>query len=109
MLGWGERLPILFDPAGEPMFAPTVFALTDVRGKNLAANTIGNVLRGVMAFHLFLDARGIDLDRRLDDGELLSLGEVEDLARLCRRPLTELDALSKADSDTTSRRGSVSV
>lgn len=76
------------------MFAPTVFALTEVRGKNLAANTIGIVLRSVMAFHLFLDGRGIDFEGRLANGELLSLGEVEDLARLCRRPIVELAALS---------------
>ncbi|MBU2734818.1 site-specific integrase [Acidithiobacillus caldus ATCC 51756] len=76
------------------MFAPTVFALTEVRGKNLAASTIGIVLRSVMVFHLFLDGRGIAFDQRLTSGELLSLGEVEDLARLCRLPLTELAALS---------------
>lgn len=75
------------------MFAPTVFALTEVRGKNLAANTIGIVLRSVMAFHLFLDGRGIDFDERLANGELLSLAEVEDLARLCRRPLVDLAVL----------------
>lgn len=78
------------------MFDPTVFALTEVRGKNRASNTIGIVLRSVMAFHLFLDARGIDLDARLTTGELLSLGEVEDLTRLCRWSLTELAALSSA-------------
>lgn len=77
------------------MFAPTVFALTEVRGKNLAANTIGIVLRSVMAFYLFLDGRGIDFDGRLARGELLSLGEVEDLARLCRRPLAELVTMSR--------------
>ncbi len=82
------------------MFAPTVFALTEVRGKNRAANTIGIVLRSVMAFHLFLDARGIDFDGRLASGELLSLGEVEDLARLCRRPLAELAALSQPSEGT---------
>lgn len=75
------------------MFDPTVFALTEVRGKNRASNTIGIVLRSVMVFHLFLDAREIDFDARLTTGEMLSLGEVEDLARLCRRPLTELPAL----------------
>lgn len=90
----GERLPVLLDRDGQPMFAPTVFALTEVRGKNLAANTIGMVLRSVMAFHLFIDARGINLDGRLANGELLSLGEVEDLVRLCRRPLSELATLS---------------
>ncbi len=50
----GERLPVLLDRDGQPMFASTVFALTEVRGRNLAANTIGIVLRSVMAFHLFL-------------------------------------------------------
>lgn len=96
----GERLPVLLDREGRPMFAPTVFALTEVRGKNLAANTIGIVLRSVMAFHLFLDGRGIDFDGRLANGELLSLGEVEDLARLCRRPLIELTALSGSSEST---------
>lgn len=94
VLSSGERLPILLDQQGQPMFDPTVFALTEVRGKNLAANTIGNVLRAVMAFQLFLDARGIDLDTRLADGALLSLGEVEDLARLCRLKIADLTALS---------------
>ncbi len=85
------------------MFCPTVFALTEVRGKNLAANTIGIVLRSVMALHLFLDARGIDLDARLAAGELLSLGEVEDLARLCRWHLTELAALSGASEGAATK------
>lgn len=94
MLASGERLPVLLDRQGQPMFDPTVFALTEVRGKNLAANTIGNVLRVVMAFQLFLDARGIDMDARLADGALLSLGEVEDLTRQCRLRLADLAALS---------------
>lgn len=67
------------------MIAPTVFALTEVRGKSLATNTIGTALRRVMAFHLSLDVRGINFAGRLTRGELLSLGEVEYLARLCRR------------------------
>ncbi|HMZ54460.1 MAG TPA: tyrosine-type recombinase/integrase [Nitrospira sp.] len=95
VLSSGERLPVLLDRDGQPMFAPTVFALTEVRGKNLAANTIGMVLRSVMTFHLYLDARGIDFEGRMASGDLLSLGEVEDLARLCRRPLAELAALSR--------------
>ncbi len=100
LLTSGERLPILLDRNGMPMFAPTVFALTEVRGRNLAANTISIVLRSVMALHLFLDSRGIDLDERLACGELLSLSEVEDLSRLCRRPLVELAALSGSSEET---------
>lgn len=93
VLSSGERLPMLLR-GGMPLFDPTIFALTEVRAKNLSASTLDNVLRAVMAFQLGLDARGIDLDARLDDGELLSLGEVEDLARLCRLPLADLVALS---------------
>lgn len=100
MLSSGERLPILLDREGLPMFEPTVFALTEVRGRNLATNTVGGVLRAVMAFQLFLDARGIDLDARLENCSLLSLGEVEDLARLFRLPLTKLAALSEVDEQS---------
>ena len=103
----GERLPVLLDRDGEPMFDPTAFVLTEVRGRNLAANTIGIVLRSVMAFHLFLDARDIALDARLTRGELLSLGEVEDLVRLCRLPLIELAALSSTSRGTPQRVSSL--
>lgn len=103
VLASGERLPILLDRGGMPMFDPTVYVLTEVRGKNLASNTLGIVLRSVMALHLFLDARGIDLDARLASGELLSLGEVEDLARLCRWPLTKLAALSDPNAGAASK------
>lgn len=81
------------------MFDPAVFVLTEVRGRNRAANTIGIVLRSLVAFYLFLDSRGIDLDKRLSIGELLSLAEVEDLARLCRLPLNELAVLSGETED----------
>ncbi|MCO1962544.1 site-specific integrase, partial [Pseudomonas aeruginosa] len=89
----GERLPVLLDREGIPIFAPTVFVLTEVRGKNRAANTIAIVLRSVMVFLLFLHMRRIDFESRLIAGELLSLAEVEDLARLCRLPHTQLAAL----------------
>lgn len=54
-----------------------------------------------MAFHLFADARDINLDERFACGELLSLAEVEELARVCRWPLTELAALSLPGDDAS--------
>lgn len=85
------------------MFEPTVFALTEVRGRNLSTNTIGIVLRSVMAFYLFLDVRNIDFDTRLTSGKLLSLGEVEDLSRFCRWPLVEMSERSDVNKDTVSK------
>lgn len=99
VLASGEHLPVLLDGEGLPMFAPTVFVLTEVRGRNRAANTIAIVLRSVMLFLLFLRLRRIDFDSRLITGELLSLAEVEDLARFCRLPLTDLAVLSDENND----------
>lgn len=94
---------MLLDRDGMPMFDPTVFVLTELRGRNRSANTIGIVLRSVMAFHLFLDARDIDLDARLSAGTVLSLSEVDELVRLCRLPISSLAAMSGVRKKSTSR------
>jgi integrase len=47
-----------------------------------------------MVFYRFLDLRGIDFDSRLQAGTLLSLGEIEELARLCRIHLDDFAFLS---------------
>jgi len=43
-----------------------------------------------MVFLLFLELRKIDLEERLNDGQLLFLGEIEELVRLCRLPLEKI-------------------
>ena len=102
-LGSGERLPVLLDENGIPLFEPTLFVLSEVRGRNRSANTIASVLRSVMAFHRFLDLREIDLASRLSSGRLLSLGEVEDLARLCRFHLDDPAFLPGPGDDTDAK------
>lgn len=90
----GERFPLLIDQDGMPLYSPTLYALTQLRGRNLATNTISNALRAIQVLYLFLDVRLIDLSSRLSLGQMLSLGEVEDLARLARLPLHQLDTMS---------------
>lgn len=52
-----------------------------------------------MVFLLFLDLRNIDLEERLDKGQLLSLGEIEELVKVCRLPLEKIHSmLGKAPS-----------
>lgn len=89
----GERLPILLGRDGLPMFEPTVFSLTEVRSRNRASNTIDSYLRSVMVLLLFLDLRKINLAERLKGGQLLALGEVEDLVGICRLPLEKIHSL----------------
>ncbi|NOU40367.1 MAG: site-specific integrase [Methylotenera sp.] len=89
----GERLPILLGRDGLPIFEPTVFSLSEVRSKNRASNTIDSYLRSVMVFLLFLDLRNINLEERLIVGQLLSLGEIEELVRICRLPVEKIHSM----------------
>ena len=75
----GERLPLLVKPSGVPLLLPTLYALTQLRARNLAANSIANALRAVGLFDSHLTSRGIDLNSRLKVGEILSLSEIEAL------------------------------
>lgn len=93
MLSGGERLPMLVDSTGQPLFEPTVYSLTELRARNRASNTIGNALQALMVFHLFLDLRRIDLDSRMATGQLLTLAEVDDLVRVCRYPVGRITGM----------------
>lgn len=86
----GERLPVLLGQGGLPMFEPMVFSLSEVRSRNRASNTIDSYLRSVMVLQLFLDLRKINLEGRLDEGQLLSLGEIEELVGVSRLPLEKI-------------------
>lgn len=94
MLASGERLPVLVDrTVGEPLFEPTVYTVSELRARNQASNSIEAALRAVMILYIFMELRHIDLERRLQEGKVLGLGEVEELVRLCRLPMKELSAL----------------
>jgi integrase len=102
----GERLPMLIGSDGLPLFEPTVFSLTEPRARNRAANTIGNCLRALLVLYLFLDLRRIDLRKRMAEGRLLTMGEVEELVRLCKLPVKNISSM--LDTPGTSQ-GFVSV
>lgn len=90
------------------MFDPTVYAITELRGRNCATNTISSALRGIQCFYLYLELRGIDLKERLEAGQFLSLGEVEDLAGLCRLPIQTLEKLKEDSAQTGTIRNVIS-
>ncbi|EQD32360.1 integrase family protein [mine drainage metagenome] len=46
-----------------------------------------------MVFLLFLNLRRIDLEDRLNHGQLLSLGEIEELVGICRLPLDKINSM----------------
>lgn len=90
VLSSGERLPVLVALAtGEPLCEPSLYVLSEIRATNRASNTIDHVLRSVMVLQLFLDSHRIDIDTRFREGRVLSLSELDELVRHCRRPVTE--------------------
>lgn len=98
----GERLPVLIALAtGAPLFEPSVYVLSEIRATNRASNTIDQVLRSIMVLQLFLDSSGIDLERRIRQGAVFRLSELDELVRHCRRPV--VDQL-KCNSIPTPRR-----
>jgi len=66
----GERFPLLTRD-GIPLWATTLYSLTELRAKNCAAKTLEAHLRALMLFYVFLDQREIDLDYRFSEGETL--------------------------------------
>ena len=65
----GERLPMLLLRAdGMPLFDPTVYVLTQVRGRSQSSATIERHLRAIMQLLVFAEAERIDLDERVRTG-----------------------------------------
>lgn len=92
MLASGERLPVLMDTRlGTPLFAPTIYSLSQLRGRNLAANTIKGGLQHIMVLLLFLEQRGIDIEARFREGRILDLAEIESLANICHMRVADID------------------
>jgi len=91
VLASGERLPLLRERAtGEPLYEPTLYALTQLRAQNLSSSTIDQALRAIMVLCFFLRDRKIDLKERMLIGRFLTMAEVEALARSCRLTVEEL-------------------
>lgn len=82
----GERLPILLDRStGMPVFYPNLYVLTELRQTNRASATMERALREIAVLHDYLYDTEIDLEDRLREGGMLSIGEIDGLARHCRQ------------------------
>lgn len=99
----GERFPLLVSENG-PAFEPTSFALSQLRGRNLATNTILQATRAVMVLQVILDRHGIDLNKRIEQGQLLTLGEIDLLVSDSKLEMTELNKEPDHLTSTKSRK-----
>lgn len=102
----GERLPVLIDRStGCPAFYPNLYILTELRQVSAATATLVRGLREIMVLLDYLAASRICLADRIGEGRLLTIGEVDGLARHCRQSFAKW---TSAVSATTSRGSNVS-
>lgn len=87
----GERFPLLMSrETGIPFFEATIYAASELRGRNLASNTILQAMRSVMVLYIVLGRCSIDLDQRLGNGNFLENGELEEIALACKSRLSAI-------------------
>ena len=88
VLGGGERVPMLHDAAGLPLFFPTLFATSQLRNAGAAVNTIRNKLADIVVLLRWEQVRERDLIADFASGHFLSVADVvslRDFARLDMR------------------------
>ena len=75
----GERLPILVDECGVPLFFPTLFITNQVRNAAKSVNTIRAHLSAIKRLYSWAQTKGVDLERRLSLRSYLTDSEIESL------------------------------
>ncbi|MHC8405665.1 tyrosine-type recombinase/integrase [Pseudomonas sp. TMB3-21] len=73
------------------MHSATLWVLTELRSASLSTSTLNQALRSLMVLFIVLDEQKINLCDRLRDGQLLTLGDIEAIARACKLPISAGD------------------
>lgn len=80
----GERWAMLFDDQGMPLFYPTLYNTTTLRGGRKSTSTQEQHLTAIKVLYEFCDQHGINLVNRIQKQEFLATGEIEGLSNACR-------------------------
>ncbi|WP_226501005.1 site-specific integrase [Pseudomonas sp. MWU16-30322] len=87
----GERLIVLVDELGMPLFYPTLYVTVHMRGRSLALNTIQSALSALKAMYAWQRYYNIDVESRFSSGELLLGHEIHSLRDFMQKPLADED------------------
>lgn len=88
ILGGGERVPMLHDHLGLPLFYPTLFATTQLRNAGSAVNTIRNKLADIVVLLRWESHQSRNLEMEFERAQFLTLADVvalRDYAKLDMR------------------------
>jgi integrase len=104
VLGEGERVPLLHDEQGLPLFYPTLFATSQLRNAGAAVNTIRNKLADLIVLLRWEQIHGRDLIDEFRSGRFLTVADVVSL-----RDFAKLDMRHWQRGEDRSRRRSSGV
>ena len=106
VLSGGERVPMLHDEHGLPLFYPTLYATTQLRNAGAAVNTIRNRLADIVVLLRWEQQQGRDLVSEFAQGHFLSVADVvalRDFAKLdMRSPSTDSSQAGASKREVTS-------
>ena len=83
----GERLIVLVDKQGTPLFYPALYVTVHMRGRSLALNTIQSALNALKAMYAWQSYYNVDVESRFSRGELLRSHEIHSLRDFMQKPL----------------------
>ncbi len=86
-----ERLIVLVDELGMPLFYPALYVTVHMRGRSLALNTIQSALSALKAMYAWQRYYNIDVESRFSSGELLLSHEIHSLRDFMQKPLADED------------------
>lgn len=84
-----ERMPLLVDQHGVPLFYPTLFITTQVRNAARAARTIGTELGAIKRLYVWARMKGLDIELRLQRRRYFTDSEIESLCQSAGRRLRQ--------------------
>ena len=100
VFGGGERVPLLHDARGLPLFYPTLFATAKLRNAGIAVNTIRNKLLDILVLLRWQAHQKSlrDLELEFARGEFLTLADVLSIRDFASRDMRDLEADGQSQS-----------
>ena len=93
VLGEGERVPMLHDEQGVPLFYPTLFATSQLRNAGAAVNTIRNKLADLVVLLRWERANSRGLITEFRNERFLTVADVVSLRDFAKLDMRELSSV----------------
>lgn len=103
VLSGGERVPMLHDERGLPLFYPTLFATSQLRNAGAAVNTIRNKLADIVVLLRWEQQQGRDLTSEFAHGDFLSIADVVSLRDFAKLDMRGHATTSRSPCSSTQR------